>query len=103
MREIDDSLELALERIAAFRSIHEGSPRGVTREAVACLEEAVGMGERSRGLLLGHLAENFGPREGGRVFLGVLIGLLTATYEQDRRERPGPASREPEPEKEPLR
>jgi hypothetical protein len=74
--DVTDSLERALDRIDAFRAIHE--PGGVSAEAVDCLLEAVGIDEAGRVLVHDRIFESDEIRDGASAFLGVIIGLLTA-------------------------
>jgi len=76
MRDATAALEQALDRIDAFRAIHE--PAGVTRDAVDCLLEAVGIDEGGKVLVGERLFEADGVRDGASAFLGVIIGLLAA-------------------------
>lgn len=76
MSDVTANLERALERIGAFRAIHE--PAGVSGEAVACLLEAVGVDDDGKALVHARLLEADGVRDGASAFLGVIIGLLAA-------------------------
>jgi hypothetical protein len=75
-RDMTANLEQALDRIDAFRAIHE--PAGVTREAVGCLLESVGIDDDGKTLVHERLFEDDGIRDGASTFLGVIIGLLAA-------------------------
>ena len=75
MSDVTASLEQALDRIEAFRAIHE--PTGVTGEAVDCLLESVGIDD-DKVLVHERLFENDEVRDGASTFLGVIIGLLAA-------------------------
>jgi hypothetical protein len=74
--DVTDCLEQALDRIDAFRAIHE--PGGVSEEAVGCLLEAVGIDDAGRALVHERLFESDAVRDGASTFLGVIIGLLAA-------------------------
>ena len=76
MDDVTDSLEQALDRIDAFRAIHE--PGGVSMEAVRCLFEAVGISEETLGLIGERIFADEGVRDGASAFLGVIVGLLAA-------------------------
>lgn len=76
MSDVTANLERALDRIDAFRAIHE--PAGVSGEAVACLLEAVGVDDDGKALVHARLLEADGVRDGASAFLGVIIGLLAA-------------------------
>ena len=76
MSDVTASLEQALDRIAAFRAIHE--PTGVTGEAVDCLLESVGIDDDDKVLVHERLFENDEVRDGASIYLGVIIGLLAA-------------------------
>jgi hypothetical protein len=79
--DVTASLEQALDRIEAFRAIHE--PAGVTKEAVGCLLESVGIDEDGKVLVHDRLFENDEVRDGASTFLGVIIGLLAAELGED--------------------
>lgn len=81
MSDFASSLSQALDRIDAFRAIHE--PDGVTLEAVLCLQEAVGIDEATRLLIRDRLYEER-PADASATFLGVIIGLLAAQLDGDR-------------------
>lgn len=81
MSAVADNLELAFDRIDAFRAIHE--PAGVTLEAVLCLQEAVGIDEGTRVLIRERLYEAEGARDSSATFLGLIIGLLAAQLRRD--------------------
>jgi len=72
------SLEQALDRIDAFRAIHE--PGGVTLEAVLCLQESVGIDDATRVLIRKRLFEAEGPADPRAMVLGLIIGLLAAGF-----------------------
>lgn len=74
--DVTANLERALDRIDAFRAIHE--PAGVSSEAVACLLEAAGVDDDGKALVRERLLEADGIRDGASAFLGVIIGLLAA-------------------------
>jgi hypothetical protein len=79
--EITDSLGQALDRIDEFRSIHESRAGGVTIEAVRCLQEAVDIADPTRELIRERLYETEGPpSEPSQMFLGLIVGLLTAQF-----------------------
>ena len=71
-------LEQALDRIDAFRAIHEP---GVTMEAVLCLQEAVGIDEAARVLIRERLYDAETSGDPTATFLGLIIGLLAAGFE----------------------
>jgi len=79
--DVTDSLERALDRIDAFRAIHE--PGGVSVEAADCLMEAVGITDETRALVRARIFEDDGIRDGASAFLGVIIGLLAADLASD--------------------
>ena len=81
MSDVTASLEQALDRIEAFRAIHE--PAGVTEEAVDCLLESVGIDDDDKVLVHERLFENDEVRDGASTFLGVIIGLLAAELGED--------------------
>ena len=74
--DVTESLEQALDRIDAFRAIHE--PGGVSMEAVQCLMESVGIDDDGRALVHDRIFEADDIRDGASTFLGVIIGLLAA-------------------------
>lgn len=74
--DVTDNLGQALDRIDAFRAIHE--PGGVSIEAVQCLMEAVGIDEEGRALVKERVFEAEHIRDGAATLLGVIIGLLAA-------------------------
>jgi hypothetical protein len=74
--DVTDNLEQALDRIDAFRAIHE--PGGVSSEAVQCLMESVGIDDDGRALVHDRIFEAEDIRDGASTFLGVIIGLLAA-------------------------
>ena len=74
--DVTESLEQALDRIDAFRAIHE--PGGVSMEAVQCLMESVGIDDDGRALVHDRIFEAGDIRDGASTFLGVIIGLLAA-------------------------
>lgn len=74
MSEVTASLEEALDRVDAFRAIHE--PGGVSEEALGCLLEAVGIDDDGRALVHERLFEADDVRDGASTFFGVIIGLL---------------------------
>ena len=85
MNEITASLERALDRIDEFRSLHDGTPAPEHQQSVRCLQEAVGIGEQSLGLIGERL---FTPdsiaRRPAEMLLGVIVGLLAAQFEAER-------------------
>lgn len=84
MNDVTDSLAQALDRIEDFRSIHE--PEGVTMEAVLCLQESVGISESTRRLVGERIFEREeAAGQSPANFLGVIIGLLAASFEAERR------------------
>lgn len=76
MSDVTASLEQALDRIDAFRAIHE--PGGVPEEAVDCLLEAVGIDADGKALVHERIFVSDQVRDGASAFLGVIIGLLAA-------------------------
>lgn len=76
MDDVTDTLERALDRIDAFRAIHE--PGGVSMEAARCLFEAVGISEEALGLIGERIFADEGIRDGASAFFGVIVGLLAA-------------------------
>lgn len=82
MSDVTASVEQALDRIEAFRAIHE--PAGVTGEAVGCLLQSVGIDDDDKILVHERLFENDEIRDGASTFLGVIIGLLAAELGEDR-------------------
>ena len=83
MSDVTASLEQALDRIDAFRAIHE--PGGVSADAVRCLQEAVGIDDATRILIRERIYEAECSRDGTSTFLGLIIGLLAAQLDQERR------------------
>ena len=76
MSEVTANLEEALDRVDAFRAIHE--PGGVSEEALGGLLEAVGIDDDGRARVDERLFEADHVRDGASTFLGVIIGLLAA-------------------------
>lgn len=73
------SLEQAFDRLDDFRSIHEP---GVSMDAVLCLQEAVGIDEAARVLIRERLYEAGGSADATSTFLGLIIGLLAAGFDE---------------------
>jgi hypothetical protein len=62
--EIADSLQLACERIDEFERIQGRSAAGVSRDAVHCLQEAVGVGAATRAVLREQIPARLSPPQG---------------------------------------
>ena len=78
-----DELASAFDRIEDFRAVQAGSGPEEMREAVNCLQEAVGIGEEARALFAERVATFAKGRETGAVLLGVAIGLFAADQISD--------------------
>lgn len=88
MDEITDSLNRALDRFDEFRAVQAGrSHEGDGPEPVTCLQEAVGIGDEVRELFRRRIveAEREAPEKPGEVLFGLILGLLAAQFEAERR------------------
>jgi hypothetical protein len=94
---IADSLADALDRLDEFKAVSAGRPAEEMMEALACLREAVGIDDDAIRLIhdrfTGETAEKCHT---GQVLFGVIVGLLAASFEDDRDARSsGPVSDPP--------
>jgi hypothetical protein len=79
VREIADSLATAFDRIGDFRAVQSGAGTEELREAVALLQESVGIRDSERVLLRERLEDISGSdRAGGHVLLGLILGLMAS-------------------------
>jgi hypothetical protein len=86
--EITESLERALDRVDGFQAIQRARPPEEHLDAVLCLQEAVGVGDEARALIKERLFDSDGiPTRPAEMLLGVIVGLLAAEYESERRPR----------------
>lgn len=78
MSGLTEQLATALERIEDFQSVQAGSTKDELQAAVLCLQEAAGVDEASRAALRQGLEKLGMMDKAGSIFLGLLVGLLTA-------------------------
>jgi hypothetical protein len=74
---LDRALAEAFDRMDAFCAVQRGEHGSLTIEGVELLQEAVGVGDAERRLLLERLPA-MGESHPGGVLLGVLLGLFAA-------------------------
>lgn len=85
VKPITPSLTAALDRIEDFRALHDGRPLDEAVDAVLCLQEAVGIDEDARAVVKERIyGERTAQEQRSPIFLGVIIGLLTAEFARDR-------------------
>ena len=70
-------LRQAFDRLDSFCAVQSAQRGGYTSEAVACLQEAVGVGDAERRLIAERLPV-LGDLSAGAVLLGVVLGLFAS-------------------------